>query len=239
MTLYEDQAARIDDILPWARLVGELRDTWRPAEHMVHLRPSGTGVRLVDLDPVRPQLDRGKISRRQDARETLRRLLDQRPQGGPGRPTPEKRLQSWLIADAYRHQGRLEAMAPDLMFVTDEQRFLVGPKERICDMLAVQGSAPVVIELKSERQMKCLVEQLRVWADLIDAHRDRFARLFGAVLGRTVELDRPCEKWLVWPAAGSHAVDPRIRELADMGIRVVSYKESGQDFRFSVGPAIL
>jgi hypothetical protein len=238
MTRPEKQAARIDDILPWARLVGELRGTWRPDEQMVHLRPSGTGIRLVDLRQTRSQLDRGQITCQQDACETLRHLLDQTREVPPGRPTPEKRLQSWLIATAYHHQGQIAPLAHDLTFITDEQWFPGERKDFVCDLLAVRGTAPVVIELKSVRQMTRAVEQLREAADLVDAHRGRFAMLFGAVLGRPVKLDRSCEKWLVWPAAAGHAVDPRARQLAGMGVRVVSYTERGQDFLFAVGPAV-
>lgn len=238
MTLHEQQAARLDEILPWARTVGDLRGVWRPEAQFVHLRPSGRGIRLVDLHPERPQLDRGLISRHEGAADKLRQLLAVAPTTTPGRPTPEKRLQSWLLAEAYRANGTVACLAPDLVLVTDEQRFPISETRGcVCDILAVREDRPVVIELKSARQMARLVEQLGTVAAVVDAHLARFSHLYGALLGRAVSLDRACERWLVWPTVPGHAVDPRTEELAILGIRVVSYDQVGDGYRFAVGPA--
>jgi hypothetical protein len=237
MTLHGRQAARLEEILPWARLAGALRGIYRPGEQLVHLRPSGRGIRLVDLHPDRPQLDRGLIARHDGAAEKLHELLAVTQVGSPGRATPEKRLQSWLLTEAYRANGTVASLAPDLLLVTDEQRLPVADEgDCVCDLLGVRGTAPVVIELKSARQMTRLIEQLRVVASVVDAHRPRFADLFGAVLGRAVTLDRPCERWLVWPAAPGHVVDPRGDELARQGIQVVSYTAADDGYGFTIGP---
>ncbi len=236
MTVHEQQAVRLHEILPWAGLVGALRSTYQPEHHQVHLRPSGRGVRLVDLHPDRPQLDRGLISRQEGAADKLRHLLAATPTAKPGRPTPEKRLQAWLLAEAYRSNGILASLASDLVLVTDEQRFPISDDgDCVCDVLALRGAAPVVIELKSARQMARLVGQLRVAAAVVDAHLARFADLFGAILGRPVTLDRPCERWLVWPAAPGHEIDPRGDELAAQGIQVASYLETDGGYRFTLG----
>lgn len=229
----EDQAARLDSILPWARLTGELLVSMRPHEQHVHLRPSATGIRLVDLHPSRPQLDRGKIERSEGAAAKLRQLLDAVPGAPPGRPTPEKCLQSWLIAAAYRSAGKLAPLSNELTFVTDEQVFIQGNTKAVCDLLAIRrtklGYAPAVIELKSKREMKRLVEQLTVAAHAIDSHRERFSSVFSAILARDVLLVDPCERWMVWPAS-EDAADPRTDELARQGIVVKGYRERKDGF---------
>ena len=198
MTLHARQATHLDAILAWARRIDELRDLWHPAEQLVHLRPSSTGIRLVDLRPSRPQLDRGKIDSPASVRERFTRCLAKSYTNAPIRPTPEKRLQSWLLADAYRNGGTSPQLGLEL--VIDEQRVPGQGKDVVSDLLALRhsahGFAPVVIELKSERHMARLVDQVLAFADVVDAHRDCFAALFGAVLGRTVDLTLPCERWI-------------------------------------------
>jgi len=48
-------------------------------------------------------------------------------------------------------------------------------------------------------------------------------------------LRAPCERWIVWPAAGGDGRDPQENALADLGIRVVGYEETDQGFAFRVG----
>jgi hypothetical protein len=69
----------------------------------------------------------------------------------------------------------------------------------VCDVLALRRdggrSSPVLLELKDERQLTRLVEQVEGYAALVDAHAELFAQLFGALLGEGVPFDRPTEKW--------------------------------------------
>jgi len=238
MTLDAEQAARLDAILPWAREVGALRGAWRPAEQLVHLRPSSRGIRVVDLDPERPQLDRGHIGASRsvpgNVYDALQRALDAHPTTVPARPTPEKRLQSWLIAEAYRHPAQCLPFAADLVFVTDEQVFPTESGKVVCDLLALRDGAPAVVELKSAREMARLIKQLEDASEVVDLHRDRFAALYSAILGRDVALDRACERWLVWPALPGRDIEPRATELNALGIHVVSYTETGRGFAFEL-----
>jgi len=188
---------------------------------------------MVGLLPGRPQ--RGKGGYRnlerlaQDFENEFRKHcvdIDQ------GRPTEEKRLQSWLVADAYTHERRMAALATstgtELVFATDEIPLPTATGRIVCDILAARPIengvyAPVVVELKSERAMKRLVEQVTTYAELVDEHLALFAELYGALLGSKVELRGACEKWIVWPAIGDQ--EPRTEELGKLGIRLVGYRE--------------
>lgn len=216
----------LDKVLVWARLAGELRVVVQPG---LHLRPSGSGLRLVDLDPARPQLDRGKIASERDARAQLLKLMAEPRTNEPGRLTPEKSLQSWLIAEAYRSGGVLRSLSDDLTFVTDELAFMLDSGKIVCDLLALRNdNIPVVIELKHERAMTRLVALLNTAAEAVDTHRDQFSALYSAIFRRPVRLSSRCERWLVWPGT-QHALDPREAELAQRGIVVKAYsvKEHG------------
>ena len=115
----------------------------------------------------------------------------------------------------------MTGLSEQLTFVTDEQMLPSETGKVVCDLLALrtvrEGAVPVVIELKSRRDMARLIAQLNTMAAIVDAHRARFAQLFAALLGHDVRLVGPCERWLVWPAAPQDT-DPRLAELAQRGI---------------------
>ena len=159
-----------------------------------------------------------------------------------GRPTPEKRLQSYLLASAYRSHRhmvdlRTEGENPP-SFITDELALPVEGGRIVCDLLALHGNRPVAIELKPSRAMTRLVEQVTGYARLVEAHLDTFAELFGVMLGRSFGLQAQCERWIVWPHPSAHARDPREEELARHGIRVVGGTETDAGFEFTVGRAV-
>lgn len=233
----EEQRKHLDLVISWAERARSLADLWRPTEQHLHLRPSSTGIRLIDLRLDRPQLDRGEIRNANTVRATFSKRLVTAFDDPPGCPTPEAHLQSWLIADAYRHNRVMIQLSSDLRFVTDELQ-MPGTPGLTCDLLAVRttpkGVVPVLVELKTQRLKKELLRQL-TFADRVNANATRFAHLFAACLGEPIEFQGPCEKWVVWPAAGSHARDPREKELAAQNIRVVGYVRTGESYHFRIG----
>jgi hypothetical protein len=165
-----------------------------------------------------------------------------------GRVTGEKALQSFLIRESYRNGRRLQpinvASTPtndpvDLTFITDEIPLPVEGGKIVCDVLALRRdggrATPVLLELKEDRMLTRLVEQVVGYAALVDQHADLFADLFGALLGETIKFGAPTEKWIVWPAAGS-GPDPREAELGAKGIRVVAYEQHGGNYTLRVRP---
>jgi hypothetical protein len=161
-----------------------------------------------------------------------------------GRPTPEKRLQSFLLSHAYRHERRLDIVdcSSGLIFVTDEIPAATGDGKILCDLLALRldgdRCVPVQIELKSARDMTRLIQQLADYSAFINANREIYETLFSALLGRSIRFTDPVEKWLVWPAArkdGTFETDAREQELGDLGIGVVQYRENQGVFRIPRG----
>jgi hypothetical protein len=246
MIALEAQREWLRRTIAWAQAIEEQLAVVRE-RHLgeVHFRPSSRGVAMIGLRPDRPQ--RGRSSIRDLARladdfeaQFRRHCVDLEQ----GRPTPEKRLQSQLLANAYRQARRLEDLAgdeggPPLLFVTDELALPIADGRIVCDLLALHGSRPAVIELKPERQLTRLVEQVTAYADLVETHLDLFAELFSIVFGYAVLLERPCERWIVWPQPDRGALDPREDELAALGVRVVGYRERDDGFGFRVGRAVL
>lgn len=212
-----------------------------------HFRPTDSGITLVGLLPDRPQRGRGGYTAEHllaKFETEFRRHCLEVPQG---RDTPEKVLQSFIISRAYRDGRRLGVLQTpssrgglfaDVLFVTDELAVLTEAGKSVCDLLALRYQAgrmnPALIELKSERHMSRLVEQLDSYAKLVERFRTEFERIYSAVLGKPVRFTGPPERWLVWPGPCT-GPDRREVELARAGIGVVQYKVAGEGFSFWVG----
>lgn len=232
--------------IEWAlRIRRHLADTQKQYRGQVHFRPSSGGVAMIGLLPERPQRGKGGYKNLARLAEHFEDEFDRHCcNTEQGRPTPEKRLQSFLIGEAYANGGLMESInratsgtesPAELRFATDELAVPNGNRNKVvCDILAINrvGAGrfrPVVMELKSARQLKRLLTQVNAYAAVVQAHVELFAELFSVVLDQDVQLERECEKWIVWPALPS-GVEPRETELAEEGVRIVSYSESENGF---------
>ena len=245
-TLQRDHLAAVTE---WAEKTREfLEPLAREHRGRVHFRPGSRGVAMVGLLSSRPQRGRSGFRDLTRLSQNFESLFKKHcVEIAQGRPTPEKTLQSWMTADAYRHERRMASL--DLATGDQEKTLFIGdelalPQEEggriVCDLLALRcgpsgRTVPAVIELKSARHMRRLVEQVQSYASAIDSQKEAFEGLFSAVLGERIRFAGPTERWVVWPQAGAVA-DPRQEELAAEGIRVVGYEQAGQDFSFRVGP---
>lgn len=249
MSIQEDQRKRLGRITAQATEIrGKLSHLSQTGT--VHFRPTDDRITMVGLLPHRPQ--RGKGGYRADY------LLDHFEtefnkycnEIAQGRPTPEKELQSFLITQAYQHGGKLETLRPiaddsiqptELYFVTDELAMFTPTGKVVCDILALRRGPhdptkdiPVLIELKSARQMTELVKQLERYKVVMMEYSHHFEKLFGAILGEEIRFSDSIEKWLIWPASNS-VRDPKEPKLAQLGIRVVQYTKNEYGFDFQIG----
>lgn len=237
---------RLTKIIASAQAIrSHLAEMLSQSNGQVHFRPTTNGVTMVSLLDTSPQLGHGPYDAARLAADFTaqfaRYCLD-----APNRPTPEKQVQSYLIADAYRHDRHMTALgAGRVLFVTDELAlFQDDGRKVVCDILAFRPDVadpsqgvPVLIELKSARQMTRLLEQLRSYAQEMARYTAAFERLYSAVFGRDIHFTAPPERWLVWPAAGDmQKVDPRATELSRQGIHVVQYAPRVPPFQFVANP---
>lgn len=249
-TVLEHQRPHLLGVITWAQ---KIRTTLQPLldahGDRVHFRPTSNGVTLVGLLHDRPQRGLGGIKDLSRITDHFEALFHEHCEAvSQGRGTDEKQLQSFLIREAHRHARHLEPLntaarvagqALDLVFVTDEIP-LPGDNERIvCDLLALRRDEagrqiPVVVELKSERALTRLLEQVEGYARLVDLHADLFAQLFAVLLGELVTFGGPCEKVIVWPALSGGRPEPRAAELAARGVTVVGYSQDRERFAFRV-----
>jgi hypothetical protein len=246
------QRRQLETTIGWAH---KLRATLQPIldEHgsRVHFRPSSKGIAMVGLLAERPQ--RGcRLETLVEFATTFEDLFAKHCRDvAHGRVTGEKALQSFLTREAYKHARHLEPInvasritdePVDLVFVTDEIALPIIDGKTVCDVLALRRdggrSTPVLLELKDQRQLTRLVEQVEGYAALVDLHANLFAELFAALLGEPVRFDAPAEKWIVWPAPPRPGPDPQEDWLAARGVRVVGYTETDGAFALGVGKSV-
>ena len=244
-----EQRRRLEATTTWARKIrASLQALLDTHGERVHFRPSSTGIAMVGLLSDRPQRGKSGITNLDRLISDFERMfathcreIDQ------GRVTGEKALQSFLIREAYKNGRRMTPIdaaskltneAVELVFVTDEIPLPVANGKMVCDILALRRDAgrstPVLLELKDDRMLTRLVEQVEGYSVLVDEHADLFAEFFGALLGEDVRFDGPTEKWIVWPEAAPGR-EPREAELAARGIRVVTYTERDDIYSVRVG----
>lgn len=252
MTANTKRETQLKNIVRWARQIPDaLGKIHAQYGAHVHLRPTSNGVTMLGLTPGRPQRGTGGLRDLEAVVQDFERLFAEHcvPEG-QGRDTPEKELQSALIRDAYENGGRMSLLGAATagtsdevvpIFLTDE---IVMPTDAggriLCDLLAVRplddrSFRPIVIELKSERQLKRLTEQVESYALLVEEQLAGFEALASALLAQDARLVCPCERWIVWPDARPGEPDPREAELAQLGIRVVTYLAEGGVFRLRAG----
>jgi len=216
-------------------------------EGKVHFRPTNSGITMVSLLPGSPQLGKPRYRVERLLENFEEEFCKHCVERKPGRRTPEKELQSFLIGDAYRNDRWLDPLTGNadddgrLSFITDELEFeaLVGSSiPRRLDLLALRRSedriAPAVIELKSGREMIGSINQLEAYASLLMKDQLRIEELCTAILGETIRFTDPLEKWLVWPGERD-GPDRREEKLGNRGIGVIQYVRSAEGFCFNVG----
>lgn len=236
-------------VAQWAaRIHRELRPLLARRLGEVHFRPSSRGIAMIGLLPDRPQRGLTHITNLPNLITSFDALFQQHcVHARHGRPTPEKKLQSHLIADAIRHDGMMQTLNVQLSatptpsrleLVTDEIAVPTANGKVVCDLLALHhiddASLPAVIELKSSRDKTRLITQVETYAAFVDAHAAAYEALYSALLGRPITFAGPTERWILWPAAGP-GPDRHEAELAERGIRIITYTTHPRGYDLRVG----
>jgi hypothetical protein len=142
-------------------VIEEFRDVFDSLQ--LRLRPSVGSMSLVSYADRTPQRGFENIRNADHLRRTLDALRSRtKAIEPPGRSTPEKHLQSWLIGEAMRNGRQVVAVARPLgdrhkyHFVSDELAFKQGVEKFVADLLLIREDASgesefVATELKYKR----------------------------------------------------------------------------------------
>ena len=179
----------------------------RLSRKLLWLRPSVNRISAISCCENTPQLDFSGITSGE-----LEKILEAQL-SPPGRKTPEKRLQSWLIRQALKSGGRLkvldDVLGGEWWFVSDEIALRTASKKKlVADLLLVrvdaQGRASLVnAELKSERSMETFRQVIGFRAALEHPGLQDGWRKFAEVMTRKSfrwHLSQETYGVVIWPS---------------------------------------
>jgi hypothetical protein len=183
---------------------------------LLRLRPSVNGISAISCCEETPQLGFPKISIRKLEKIMKDMLLP------PGRGTPEKKLQSWLIQSALKSDGRLtlldEGLGGQHWLVSDEIALTNASKEKmVADLLLVRVDADglavlVNAELKSDRLMEAFRQVIRFRVALEDPGLREAWKAFAEVMTGQKFQWHPSQETrglVIWPAVGPNPTKAR------------------------------
>jgi hypothetical protein len=187
-----------------------------------HFRGNINSCSLISLNRETPETGISNVTET-NAESTLLNFNPQKP----GRETPEKSLQSWIILNAIRNNHILP-FGDNLTFITSELAIVLKDNKHINDILAInENNDLVVIELKSLRVNE-VKEQALEFEKIIKEERDFFRQLTELMTGRNWNGNVKCA--IVWPKANRESQksqDTRYEE-----IEVYQYSEHSNHYTF-------
>jgi hypothetical protein len=208
----------------------------RLAHKLLWMRPSVNAISAVSCSDETPQLGFSNISL-----VGIEKILD-KPLSPPKRETPEKKLQSWLIRQALRANGRLkvldDVLGGQFWFVSDEIALKTATDKLVADLLLVhvnaEGSASLVnAELKSVRSMETFSQLLSFRAAIEDPTLQGEWKTFAERMTDKTFQWHPVQKTcglVVWPALmpavgkGPRKVLPNTKRKDYERVEVIGYQ---------------
>jgi len=204
-----------------------------------YIRIGGNGFRAVSVNDATPLKGFSNKGASENF-EAIKKIFENGIPQIPGKPVPERSLQSWLIKQALRHKGELKNVLgldnggyKHLFFALDEVS--LGDKDHKpiirCDIVAVgvdlQGKAfPVIIELKSSRAQTDLMRQLDGFSAEMGNYSSEFFELLEKCVG--IKLDTmQARKIVIWPKSqkDNRKTEETIKTYNRNKIDVLQYKK--------------
>lgn len=165
----------------------------------LHCRGGRSSMSLISISKEKPEIGfpglktEGAVLRKIDEWESLKR---------PDRPTPEKKIQAWLIKNAVNHENHYLKFGDKIKFITSELSLIHNDgKKVVSDILGYSEDCLFIIELKSDRSMTRLIEQVERFHSAVEDNKDflsRLLRLHGCEWN-----GKSTKKVIVWPYLAS------------------------------------
>ena len=177
-------------------------------EKQLHFRGNRNSYSLISLSQDTPELGLSGLKTINQGENALERYLGHIGLK-PGRKTPEKELQAWIIKYAINNSKELP-FGQELTFLSSELAFtdvqIVSQKKKgklVNDLLAIDENETLwVIELKSNRQQTRLKDQVRDFIHLIHTKRAFFYQLVQLLTDSKHDGYKQVKGMIVWPDNG-------------------------------------
>lgn len=193
-----------------------------------HFRAGLGGVSLISLHPETPELGETNVTP-SNAESKINLLLKKKE---PGRPTPEKSLQAWLIQKVIFDSPPDFWRTLSLRFLTSELRIANNGTTIVNDILACDSHGGLwVIELKSKRDLTTLIAQCNSFSQAILNDKEFFSSL---ITVHSDNVDSHCwdgetiRKMIIWPESPSGKPSITTKEkIRNNAIHEVEYGHTG------------
>ncbi len=198
--------------------------------HEMYLRANKGSLALISVSKETPELGisfKGSMPFTAAQLEASIQAVQKKEK--PGRKTPEKVLQAWMIRTAQR-QNHCLPFPKDIRFITSELAMDIDGKRIVSDILGFDlvQQCWVVLELKSDRAYKRLKEQVNNFVSIIENEENK--EFFEGLLAlHGYKAVNPPMKAIIWP---NGATSPYPKWKAD-GIVEYVY-EVAEDDKFVV-----
>ena len=202
----------------------------------VHFRASLNSLSLISISEDKPELGvKCSLSKYQSSNkieELIKEDINKiNSKSIPKRNTPEKKLQAWIINNALIHQHQLP-FNHDIKFITSELAIKDEEGKVVTDILGynLATNQLCIIELKSDRLLKRLIEQVNSFEIIINENPQFFSELL-AIHGyqwQNESSNSVC-KIVVWP----HSKNTSLKEkLKSKNILEYTYQEDDKSYKF-------
>lgn len=203
-------------------------------ERKLHFRASIGSLSLIELSSERPELGIKCSVKKYSSNDVesvfekdLLKLCEKAPNQ---RLTPEKVLQSWIIQEALKNKGRLP-FDSNIEFITSELAIYCEQlqKKVVVDIIGYchNSNRICIIELKYDRHLKRLIEQVNHFQLAIDENQE-LSRNILQVHGHS-NVDLNARKVIVWPFSHSEQVS---QTLVNNNITEYGYMQDSRGFTF-------
>lgn len=189
-----------------------------------HFRANEDSFSLISLNPNTPQLGKSNLKTKGKGIEALY-SEEFASLKSPKRPTPEKRLQAWIISNALNNNGKLP-FDENIKFITSELAIKNDIGVRVVnDILGYceKDKQICVIELKSKRLMQELINQVKDFEDIILKNQTFFTELLSLYDIKNSNGFQKVKKIIVWPHAETSPKEEFKKE--DVDILEITYRE--------------
>ncbi|MFP5039395.1 PGN_0703 family putative restriction endonuclease [Parasediminibacterium sp. JCM 36343] len=211
------------------KLANQLNEEFKPMllENELHFRGSLGSMSLISLSPNTPELGIKCNAENYNTGNNIEKIILEdlgkiKIKSSPKRPTPEKHLQAWIIKNAFNSQGKLP-FGDNIQFITSELALESNSGTKVvADILGYSTTTKqlCIIELKSSRLMKELINQVNIFEEIIFENFEFFTTLLFIKLNiDSSTVSKKVRKIIIWP----HEHTSPLVKLKEAGIEEITY----------------
>jgi len=213
----------MDERLKYFKLAKEYNEKYKDIFKEAHIRGNQKSLSLISLKKGWAELGYSGLKTDKTILSKLQKITEKPKNINK----PEKELQAWIIKNAIKNNHTLPC-GDNIQFITSEMAVTKNKKRVVNDILGFKDGSLYVIELKSDRAMGRLIEQVENFKKIIEEEKklfDDLCKLYNHNWDKESII-----KVVVWPY-NKNGKKSSI-ELLNEKIIEYGYKEKNDGFEF-------